>query len=177
MTKLNDKEIEELFKSAPDDAEYYHYLSDHYWSAWIKDIRVNSYQYIIKDDKEPCISWQINNRDITSTGELIPRPIKPSTPIYTKEFNVRGGLNIESVFQPCEILFEGNKYIIVRNSGGKEFARKRSRIIIRDIDTRTDVEKAKDDLSKLVGSYATDFGIIDAIINNKIHGVTFTGSK
>ncbi len=63
-----------------------------------------------------------------------------------KEFNVRGGKNAPAIWQPCEILFEGNKYIVVRNKDGREFSRRKSKIQIRDIDNRTDKEKAIDEV-------------------------------
>ena len=177
MTKLNDKEIEKLFKDINDEIRYaVIYTKGNFLFKGYPATFTPKYKHVKNTQDDYIVEFGYDTYN-TSDFYVIERPLKPSAPTYTKEFNVRGGSNIEPVFQPCEILFEGNKYIVVRNSGGKEFARKRSRIIIRDIDTRTDVEKTKDDLSELVDRYETDFGIIDAIINNKIHGVTFTGNK
>jgi len=65
---------------------------------------------------------------------------------FTKEFNVRGGTNVPEVWQPCEVLFSGTRYIVVKNENGREFSRRKAKIKIRDIDKRTDKEKAVDDM-------------------------------
>ena len=67
---------------------------------------------------------------------------------FTKEFNVRGGTNVPEVWQPCEVLFSGTRYIVVKNENGREFSRRKAKIKIRDIDKRTDKEKAVDDIVK-----------------------------
>ena len=157
MSKLNDKEIEELFKDAPDDAEYCFYLSDNYWYAWIKDIRVNSYKYIAKDDKNK--SWRINNGDITNTGELIPRPTKTSKLIYTKEMADSGIFPIAGMeclvresewsdFYQCKVAFTDENVIFIKYKDVetnvevyKHFGLEVN-IEFKPVDTRTDEEKA-----------------------------------
>ena len=42
---------------------------------------------------------------------------------------------------------------------------------------KTDTEKAVDDMASFVGSSESDFGIIQAIKDGKIHGVTFKGES
>jgi len=65
------------------------------------------------------------------------------TPVFTKEFKVKGGTC--ETWQACKIVFVGKKYTVVENESGKEFSRKTAKITIRDIDTRTDKEKAIDE--------------------------------
>ena len=134
MTKLNDKEIEKLFKSI-DDEICYAVVDNEFHVALYYYKNKPRYLYVDND-------YMIDFGGVQYNQDYYYIVERPSTHIYTKEFNVRGGSNIEPVFQPCEILFEGDKYIVVRNNDGREFVRRRSRIIIRDIDTRTDEEKA-----------------------------------
>lgn len=54
---------------------------------------------------------------------------------YTIEFCARGGVNIEKVWQPCEILFEGNKFIVLRNDKGREYSRRKAKVEIRPLKT------------------------------------------
>ena len=191
MTKLNDKEIEELFKSAPDDAEYYYHLSDCYHGAWIKVIRVNSYQYIIKGNENK--GWRINNGGITNvgitnTGELIPRPTKTSKLIYTKEMANNGELpvvgmecNYETSFFTsktstsglCTVIafFEGKVWLDMYST---DFVINLNVIEFKPIDTRTDAEKAAEE-------YATEYAGSD-FVKTQIEdafkaGVTWSESK
>lgn len=96
---------------------------------------------------------------------------------FNKEFAVRGGTNCEPVWQRCKILFEGEKFIVVVNENGREFSRRKAKIQMRDIDTRTDREKIIDAICEIMdeerGSYSGN--ISAGIIEGKIPNVIFTG--
>ena len=109
-------------------------------------------------------------------------------PVYTKEFRVISGNS--PVWQKCKIVFVGKRYTVVENENGKEFSRKTSKIAIRDIDTRTDKEKAIDDLDRtitMVNQSTTDNyksstqftteakTLLEVIKAGNIHGITWSG--
>jgi len=116
--------------------------------------------------------WMVSNSEtlyLKGPWEFIERPL------YTKEFRVLGGSN--EVWQKCKIVFKGKRYTVVENENGKEFSRKTAKIKIRDIDTRTDEEKAiadfhcygfGDGLTALASKLA-----LDLVKAGKIHNVTW----
>lgn len=105
-------------------------------------------------------------------------------PVYTKEFVARGGKSIDKVWQPCEILFEGAKFIVVRDKHGREYSRRKAKIEIRDIDTRTAEQKCIDDLSGFMPHVNTPLGMyfefdlfIEQVKDGKIHGLKWVDDE
>lgn len=54
-------------------------------------------------------------------------------PVYTQEFAVRGGSNVPLIFEPCEVVYSGSKYTVLKDKNGREYSRRTSKLIIRDI--------------------------------------------
>lgn len=68
---------------------------------------------------------------------------------FTQEFLVNPA---HDNWLPCKILFQGAKHTILKTPSGREFSRRTAKLNIRDIDKRTDKERAVDDLLKGVGA-------------------------
>ena len=174
----------------------YSNLSNSPYSVYASDIGSNPVICTIKEFNQ-CVEEMSTNYGRCSTGMLRRwhnglkdnKPVTPPTaqgyeikgdggdkPVYTKEFRVLGGQ--AEVWQKCKVVFTGKRYTIVENENGKEFSRKTAKIFIRDIDTRTDTEKAIDDIKPYSLMKVKE---IEALLNlikaNQIHCVTFTGES
>ena len=97
---------------------------------------------------------------------------------------IRGGKNIDDVYSDCTIKYIGSKYIVfVELATGREFTRKLSKLKFKPIDTRTDTEKAIDDLKESYDIWhktPSEKGFIrwfvDDIKGGKITGVKWVGN-
>ena len=98
-------------------------------------------------------------------------------PVYTKEFMVRGGTNCDPVWQPCEILFSGKKYTVVRSKEGREFSRRTVKLNIRDIDIRTDKENIFNDMYKFISNVAKYQALDDRSLNEYLHNSSISIKK
>ena len=105
---------------------------------------------------------------------------KPAKPIYTQSMADEGVLPSAGMsFIDTEnwhderfcLLVHGDNAVYMDNGKYKSAIASECQ----PIDTRTDTEKAVDDMAVFVGNCESDFNIINAIKNGKIHGVTFTG--
>jgi len=152
---------------APEGAEYFY---KHNWYKIInKTLFIHSEKFIYNVSKG--YHWVNSGYIAALTEKMIERP----KPIFTQEFRVLGG-SIE-VWQKCKIVFQGKRYTVVENENGKEFSRKTAKIKIRDIDTRTDEDKAiagfnchgnNDGLTPLASILA-----LELVKAGKIHNVTW----
>ncbi len=109
-------------------------------------------------NSSPCDYVYCDDNDCSPTSEhfdFFPRPTPTS--VFTKEFKVKGGTC--ETWQACKIVFVGKKYTVVENENGKEFSRKTAKITIRDIDTRTDKEKACDAIWKELDDTGTPYDL------------------
>ena len=131
---------EEFWKDAPDGATGHSEDNECYGECWYKNITSESF-YCMPVSSGIWIhsfdTWQLERRGV------ITRP-KPQ-PVFTKEFAIKGGANIPLVWKSCEVVYSGSRYTVVKTESGKEYSRKTAKLNIRDIDTRTDKEKAIDD--------------------------------
>jgi len=98
---------------------------------------------------------------------------------------IRGGKNINNVYSDCVIKYMGSKWIVFVELGtGREFTRKLSKLKFKPIDTRTDTEKAIDDLELIYDIINEDFDfeqsigqlLYDFIKQEKITGVKWVGN-
>lgn len=83
---------------------------------------------------------------------------------------------MQSQFTTSAVVAITREYIIVQD----KFTEHEQHYYLNDmkfkpIETRTDKEKAIDDLGILVGDCESDYGILQAIIKGKIHGVEWVG--
>lgn len=67
-------------------------------------------------------------------------------PLFTQEFAVRGGSSIPLVWEPCKVKYNGSKYVVLVDINGREYSRRKVKLMIRDIDTRTPKQKAVDEM-------------------------------
>ena len=126
-------------------------------------------------------SWLVGNKLITT---------KPTKVIYTQDqcdagelppigllIQIRTDYGDDNEFYNGILLAE-NKGVIWFDDdkyGGRLHSR--NEVTLQPIDTRTDTEKAVDDMAVFVGNCESDFGIIQAIKAGKIHGVTWSGKS
>jgi len=115
--------------------------------------------------------------------------IKPVTPIYTKSMADNGELPL--VGMKVGFLNEVRAYTVMLGADEEgdlivspvdgDYWQRAHKSDIKPIDTRTDTEKAIDDLFKLDESICNNIewhkNFLDAIKAGKIHGVTFNGES
>ena len=77
-------------------------------------------------------------------------------------------------YEKATIDFIGYHVIVYSSESCTERTCNLELVEFKPIDTRTDKEKAIEDLSKLVGDCESDYGILKAIIAGKVHGVTWS---
>ena len=183
MDSKTDYTSEEFWKDAPDGATHCGVFKT--YDEWFKvgtDVEVwGGYSW--------CSTvWIVGLVVENNSGycNFIPRP-KPS-PVFTKAMSDAGELprvgmecmvyNAELMnpeYEQAAIDFVGCHVIVYSSESCTERTCAIELVKFKPIDTRTDKEKALDDLSKMVGDCESDYGILQAIIDGKIHGVTWSG--
>ena len=120
-------------------------------------------------------------------GAMNLTPIKQDKEmIYTKEMHEAGelpkvGMMVSTEAGEYVVLLINDKEIVFEDEQGFYISINKHKV--KPIDTRTDTEKAIDDIKKLLISVAeksfdvTAQVILEKAIAGKIHGVTFTGDK
>ena len=76
---------------------------------------------------------------------------------------------------PCEVLFKGSRHTIIKVSGGREYSHKTSKLKIRDIDLRTDEEKAIDYMNYAYSKGHSMADVLSEIKKDYVLGVKYTG--
>ncbi|MGB0938904.1 MAG: hypothetical protein ACPGTQ_15725 [Colwellia sp.] len=132
----------------------------------------------------------LNKEIFNKKGSHKALAIKEEKPVYTKEMYENGDL--PSVGMECIACYEINgkqeERVTIAHINEKghfacidsygdymiQYVKEDSDEHFKPIDTRTDEEKAIDDLAKCVGDCMSDYGIFQAIKEGKIHGVTWS---
>jgi hypothetical protein len=126
--------------------------------------------------------WLIDNHHQPDRINLTPRPIKP---VYTQAMKDKGIHVKAGMMFTTEV--DGNYTAELVNDKSVCFTDEDGFLIAlnihmaKPIDTRTDTEKAIDDLRKMDESICNDTewhkNFIEAIKSGKVHGITFTGES
>ena len=150
-----------------------------------------SYEYIVKFNQPHtmiCFGVAKYNTEYYHVAE---RP-NPTKPIYTKEMSYNGELplvGMECLFanrcdahpkhEKCTIEYIGDLYCVVVLEDNRQGCSRIANYSFKAIDTRSDKQKASEDILKLVSGLPTwrnkSEAVVEAIKDGKIHGVTWSG--
>ena len=125
--------------------------------------------------------YQVTNDKITDDdGEWFYFPMLvfakfKDKPFFTKEFRIRGGKNIDKVFEPCVVSYVGSKYTILKDSRGREHSRRNVKLEIRDIETDTDKCAKELEFAYNKGNNMKD--VVSEIKKGYIKHLEFTGEE
>ena len=133
--------------------------------------------------------WNMSNFATTAVIKLSLTPIKQDKEmIYTKEMHEAGelpkvGMMVSTEAGEYVVLLINDKEIVFEDEQGFYISINKHKV--KPTDTRTDTEKAIDDLTNgISASYSNSKSfkedareMLDLIKAGKIHGVTFTGDK
>ncbi|PHR55937.1 MAG: hypothetical protein COA43_14555 [Robiginitomaculum sp.] len=173
------------WSEAPEGATHYDTSPDVH--PWIKQGDKGNKFYYFNE-------WAAYNYNIADFDTIIAKP-QPAKPIYTQSMVDEGVLPVagmeclftnrcdaNTIYEKCTIEYIGDLYCVVILEDNRQGC---SRIANYDFKPltppKTDTEKAIDDLRDMDESISNNNdwhkNFIDAIKNNEIHGVTFTGDK
>ena len=108
-----------------------------------------------------------------------PSAVVDDKPVFEIEMLIGGGKNVDEIYKPGKFIYRGFKYSIFITGEGREYSRRNSKIKTRSINTRSDEEKAIDDIlgkTYLSNDRYAD-SILEAIKAGKIHGVKWVGEQ
>lgn len=145
--------INSLFDGAPDATNSYAKLKNARWSTrywlcvdgyWLASGEDNEF-YPFDEEGPDYMNFKESEFEIIATRpvkakETVDVPVDEST--YTQEILLSSGGY--SAWVPCKVIFTGNRHTILKTVTGKEHCRKTSKLKLRDIDLRTEKEKAFD---------------------------------
>jgi len=149
---------------------------DEFTPEWFYDnVFITSFAWRTNTGEKPgfsgLIEWEglTGSKYINRVDELIwddgvtkwrPSPNQPKQntpsnednerPVFTQEFAVRGGSSIPLVWKPCVIKYSGSKYVVVVDSDGREYSRKKAKLMTREIDTSTPKQKAVEEAARVI---------------------------
>ncbi len=188
--KQVDYTSEEFWKDAPEDATHYAKYGgtdDCYsWEYFINDLGYYAFGELDKPIRIYGESIKAGSTNHARDKFFIVASRPQPKPVYTKEMADNGELPpvgseyLDEDNQLCKCLVNYGDLtigIMLDHVPVNEYAAlsQSTRGNTKPIDTRTSKEKAIDDLSKMVGDCESDYGILQAIIDGKVHGVTFKG--
>ena len=172
---------------ANEDIAYYKYINNvlHGWfNGWVIDESSEEWLELnltpIKQDKEMIYTKEMHEADINpAIGSKVIYNLSKSAMCENKEYR------LTKVGQEMTVVAIVNNSLVCLISDDYEFCDTVNNGHFKPIDTRTDTEKAIDDLADgISASYSDDQSFKEDAINmlnfikaGKIHGITFTGDK